>query len=257
MLSIGEFSKLCMVTTKTLRHYDLIGLLKPKELNNENGYRYYSVKQLGIMQKILRLKEYGFSLEEIKPLLEGDDENLGNAMKSKLLNLQLFFEQEKLKLHRLKKDIEDIRRGDFMKQQLQISLVETAPVNIASVRETIAIKDFQVIMQKLFSCGLPCEGVPFAIYHSPEFNPEATDVEVGFPTSVNSEKTRMLEGGLCAKGVHYGDYSSLHESYMAMGKWIEENGYKVVRPPYEKYVNDPATTPKQDLITEIYFPIKK
>lgn len=39
MLSIGEFSKLCMVTTKTLRHYDLIGLLKPKELNNENGYK--------------------------------------------------------------------------------------------------------------------------------------------------------------------------------------------------------------------------
>jgi len=257
MLSIGEFSRLCMVTTKTLRHYDLIGLLKPKELNNENGYRYYSVEQLGIMQKILRLKDYGFSLEEIKPLLNGDDNNLSNAMKNKLAELQLFFEQEKNKLHRLRKDIEDIRRGDFMKQQLEISLVETAPVNIASVRETIAIKDFSIIMQKLFACGLPCEGLPIAIYHCPEFNPESTDVEVGFPTSVKSEKTRMLEGGLCAKGVHYGDYSTLHESYMAMGKWIEENGYKVVRPPYEKYVNDPANTLKQDLITEIYFPIEK
>ncbi len=43
-----------------------------------------------------------------------------------------------------------------MKKQLQISLVETAPVNIATVRETIAIKDFTDIMQKLFS-ALPCE----------------------------------------------------------------------------------------------------
>lgn len=72
MLSIGEFSKLCMVTTKTLRHYDLIGLLKPKELNNENGYRYYSVGQLSTMLKIMRLKEYGFSLEEIKPLMDAE-----------------------------------------------------------------------------------------------------------------------------------------------------------------------------------------
>ena len=77
-----------------------------------------------------------------------------------------------------------------MKQAFQISLVETAPVNIASVREIIAIKDFHSIFDKLFASGLPCEGAPLAIYHSPDFNPEQTDVEVGFPTSVKSEKTR-------------------------------------------------------------------
>ena len=257
MLSIGEFSKLCMVTTKTLRHYDLIGLLKPRELNNENGYRYYSVEQLCIMQKILRLKDYGFSLEEIKPLLDGDNNILGYAMNKKLMELQQLLEQEIIKVHRLKSDLIDLKKGDFMKQQLQISLVETAPINIATVRETISIKDFPQIMKKLFSCGLPCEGAPVAIYHSPDFNPESSDVEVGFPTSIKSEKTRMLEGGLCAKGVHLGDYSTLHESYMAIGKWIEDNGYKVVRPPYEKYINDPENTPKEALITEIYFPIEK
>ncbi len=257
MLSIGEFSKLCMVTTKTLRHYDSIGLLKPRELNNENGYRYYSVGQLGTMQKILRLKEYGFSLDEIKALIDADDDRLSNAMKEKLAVHTLYLEQEKQRLQRLKNDIEDLRKGDFMKQQLQISVVETAPVNIASIRDTIAVKDFSDIMQRLFSCGLPCEGPPIAIYHSPEFNPESTDVEVGFPTSVKSGQTRMLEGGLCVKGVHYGDYSLLHESYMAMGKWIEENGYEIVNPPYEKYINDPDNTPKQDLITEIYFPVEK
>ncbi len=257
MLSIGEFSKLCMVTTKTLRHYDLIGLLKPQALNRENGYRNYSALQLCEMQKILRLKDYGFSLEEINTLMDAEDDKLIIAMKEKLIEHELRLEQEKHKLHRLKKDIEDVKKGDFMKQQFQISLVETAPVNIASVRETIAIKDFSNLMQKLFACGLPCEGPPVAIYHCPDFNPESTDVEVGFPTGIQSEKTRILEGGLCAKGVHYGMYSSLHESYMAMGKWIEENGYTIARPPYEKYINDPATTPIQDLITEIYFPIKK
>lgn len=40
MLSIGEFSNICKVSTKTLRYYAEIGLLKPSEVNPENGYRY-------------------------------------------------------------------------------------------------------------------------------------------------------------------------------------------------------------------------
>ena len=40
MLSIGEFSKICQVSAKTLRYYDEIGLLRPEEINPENGYRY-------------------------------------------------------------------------------------------------------------------------------------------------------------------------------------------------------------------------
>lgn len=257
MLSIGAFSKLCMVTTKTLRHYDLIGLLKPMELNQENEYRYYGVEQLGTMLKILRLKEYGFSLDEILPLVDVDDAVLGSAMKEKLGELHRRVEGEKLKLQRLKRDIDDLMKGDFMKQQLQIAIVETAPVNIASVRDIIDIKEFSTLMQRLYASGLPCEGPPVAIYHCPDFNPEATDVEVGFPTSVVGEQTRMLEGGICVKGVHCGDYALLHESYMAIGKWMEDNGYTVAGPPYEKYINDPSNTPKDDLITEIYFPVKQ
>jgi effector-binding domain-containing protein len=209
------------------------------------------------MNKILQLKDYGFSLDEIKSLLVNDDDKLIIAMKDKLFKMQIAYEQEKLKLNRLKSDIEKIEKGDFMKNQLEISLVETAAVNIVSVREIIAIKDFSNIMKKIFECGLTCEGYPLAIYHSSEFNPDSTDVEVGFPTSIKSDKTRMLDGGLCAKGIHNGDYSTLHKSYMEIGKWIEENGYKIAKPPYEKYINDPAVTPKQDLITEIYFPIVK
>ena len=79
-------------------------------------------------------------------------------MTDKLLDMQVFIENEKLKIHRLKKDIENIRRGDFMKQQFEISLIETAPVNIVSLRETIAIKDFSILMKKVFE-GLPCEGI--------------------------------------------------------------------------------------------------
>ena len=56
MLSIGEFSKICQVSTKTLRYYAEIGLILPDEINLENGYRYYSIDQLE--QKKHRMKNY-------------------------------------------------------------------------------------------------------------------------------------------------------------------------------------------------------
>lgn len=66
MLSIGEFSRICEVTPKTLRYYEEIGLLYPEKISLENGYRYYSIKQLEKMLLINRLKSYKLSLEEIK-----------------------------------------------------------------------------------------------------------------------------------------------------------------------------------------------
>ena len=56
MLSIGEFSKICQVSAKTLRYYDEIGLLRPEEINPENGYRYYRVEQL---ERMLFIKVVG------------------------------------------------------------------------------------------------------------------------------------------------------------------------------------------------------
>ncbi len=257
MLSIGEFSKLCMVTTKTLRHYDSIGLLRPLEQGEENGYRYYGVEQLNTMLRIMRLKDYGFSLEEIRDLLNSDEGTLSRAMSVKHRELKMNLEKEAMILARLRQDIDDVIEGVFMKNQLQISLVEVDPVNIASVRETIAIKDFNTLFGKLYALGLPCQGPPIAIYHCPDFNPEATDVELGFPTNATSENTRTLDGGLMVKGTHYGDYAYLHESYMELGKYVESNGYKVRSAPYEKYIHDSANTPKEQLITEIYFPVSK
>lgn len=68
MLSIGEFSNICKVSTKTLRYYAEIGLLEPSEVNPENGYRYYAIEQLEKMLFINRLKSYSFSLDQIMRL---------------------------------------------------------------------------------------------------------------------------------------------------------------------------------------------
>lgn len=69
-LKIGEFSKLCRVTIKTLRHYEELGLLCPAEIDDYSGYRYYEIGQAVRLNRILHLKCLGLSLDEIRELFE-------------------------------------------------------------------------------------------------------------------------------------------------------------------------------------------
>src|SRR5690348_8715070 len=72
MLRIGDFSRLGKVTVQALRHYDQLGLLKPVEVDHFTGYRFYSAAQLPRLNRILLLKDLGFSLEQVKELLDED-----------------------------------------------------------------------------------------------------------------------------------------------------------------------------------------
>ncbi|MDL1909078.1 MerR family transcriptional regulator [Chloroflexi bacterium CFX6] len=70
MIRIGDFSKLSRVPVKTLRYYDEMGLLEPVEVDPFTGYRLYEYSQLSTLNRILALKDLGFSLEEIGRLLD-------------------------------------------------------------------------------------------------------------------------------------------------------------------------------------------
>ena len=69
MIKIGDFSKLAHVSIKTLHHYDDLGLLKPRHIDRYSGYRYYEIEQLSQLNRILALKDLGFSLEQVAQLL--------------------------------------------------------------------------------------------------------------------------------------------------------------------------------------------
>jgi DNA-binding transcriptional MerR regulator len=71
MLSIGEFASLGMVSVRTLRHYDEIGLLPPAHIDQQTGYRAYSADQLRQLNRIAALKGLGLSLTQAKQLLDG------------------------------------------------------------------------------------------------------------------------------------------------------------------------------------------
>lgn len=72
-MQIGEFAKLCGTRISVLRHYDKCGLLTPVHTDNLTGYRYYAPGQAKTFQQITSLKDAGFSLSEIRAVLNGKD----------------------------------------------------------------------------------------------------------------------------------------------------------------------------------------
>lgn len=90
MYSIGEISKIVNVSTDTLRYYDEIGLLTPSRIDPSSKYRYYSDEQVKFILLIMELKEYGFTLQEIKELSKCKDPTLlKNAFYKRLEALKI------------------------------------------------------------------------------------------------------------------------------------------------------------------------
>lgn len=75
-LTIGQMAKLNHISEQTLRFYNKIKLLEPDNVNEETGYRYYSIKQSAILDMIQYMKSLGMELKEIKAILSQKDSGL-------------------------------------------------------------------------------------------------------------------------------------------------------------------------------------
>ena len=266
MLTIGEFSKISRVSTKTLRYYDQIGLIKPGYVSNETGYRYYEATQLRDMLLISRLKQYQFSLPEIAGVLaKKDNDYLARMIQDKKGQFLSQISSQQRILLQMEQDIEKIeRREDIMQSNYVIKTVELQQKNIYSLRQMMSLKDFGEVFGKLFA-GLGKNsytpaGPTMGIYHDEEnFNREHSDIEVGIIVAQSSgENIRQLNPGFCCMAEHVGPYDDFTACYTALAEWIEREGYTVSGPPIELYVKGcQDNLPPSEYVTEIYFPIKK
>lgn len=71
--SVGEVARLAGVSVRTLHHYDRIGLLTPG-VRTGAGYRGYDQADIARLQRVLAYRELGFALDDIRALLDGDDD---------------------------------------------------------------------------------------------------------------------------------------------------------------------------------------
>lgn len=272
MLSIGEFSNICKVSTKTLRYYAEVGLLLPNEINPENGYRYYAVEQLETMLFINRLKTYNFSLDEIKAILESkdiQDENLCFSLVQKKIEIAKQIQTFESTLKQMNNDILSLKNGKSIMSYLDdidIKLVEVEKMYLISIRKRICEPNFaneykecfHKLLRMITDKKLTAVASPMVLFHDSEFTPLGLDTEFAIPVKERATGTRDFSPGLCIKTVLCGSYLNLASVYTKQREWADKEGYESSGALHEVYQVDPSMISNEsELITEVYYPVKK
>ena len=84
--TVNKLAGLSGISSRTLRFYDQIDLLKPARVSS-NGYRVYGQNEVDTLQQILFYRELGFALEEIKSLLNTPDFDREKSLQNHLTAL--------------------------------------------------------------------------------------------------------------------------------------------------------------------------
>ncbi|MGN1020229.1 MAG: MerR family transcriptional regulator [Aristaeellaceae bacterium] len=263
MLSIGQFSRACHVSVKTLRHYEKIGLLLPTRVDEWTGYRYYDEGLIDAMLLIQRLKRYGFPLVAIGQILANPAAG-PEALRRQRQVLASQLAQQTLVLRELDRHLAAMERTDDImayQPEYDITLREVPARPIISRRQRMSVEDYGSVIGRLYEEAarqrIAPDGPPMTIYHSEAFDPEDTDMELALPVPRPEDATRMLPGGLMAVTTHRGSYAQLPEAYGAMARWIASQNLEPDGAPFEIYRQGPGQGDPQDWQTDICFPVRR
>jgi effector-binding domain-containing protein len=255
-----------------LRHYDEIGILKPKKIDKYTNYRLYSVEQIPVVNKIQALKEMGFSLIEISKLMESnfDSKHLLILLENKKHALKLQIKSQEEKLLRVNSTIKFISEENYI-MNYDITIKSIPKYRVICLRDIISTYSDEGVLWKELSdfisknnikASEPC----YAIYYDEGYKDSNVDVEI---TSVLAEdvdiktskriKVRNLEGVEQMVSIfHKGPFEEMTKAYHALGVWMESNNYKWNGPSRAIYHKGPWCNDKpEDFLTEIQAPIKK
>lgn len=284
--SIGEVAEMCSVSIKTLRYYDQIGLVIPEFRNEESKYRYYSKQQMIKLFIIRQLRKLGFSVKEIKELLENlNVEEMEEAINNRLDAIDA--EMKELEIckaigenlrERLKRGGDILSRADgifsnaYMDTMDNIKLERIEEGTLLYVREVmknycnsdVSLSQWITITDKCTELGLIRKSPIIVTYYAQpleQFLMKDTDVEFGILVSGDkgdNKDFRKFGGFDAVTKIHVGKYSDAVNSHISMMQWINQNGYELAGPISEEFIVSPVDIDnEEEHITKIIMPVKK
>lgn len=270
MLKIGEFSKLCHVSVRMLRHFEEMGLLLPERVDPFTGYRYYTASQLTTVSTIVSLQRMGLSLTAIGEILESSSTSQALETHIEACYQKKLKEAEKLQvqLWQLKAAGERLRRKEEIMKNYIVVAKELPSCQVASLRDTLSTYTEEGrLWEKLHAEIAPQHpkfaNPPFstAIYHDAEYNEANPDVEVQVSVIGSYQDTghvffKKLPARLVASVTFTGAYDQITDVNITAMRWIEENGYRTNGTMFNVYHVGPGDTSEPEKwVTECCFPI--
>lgn len=284
MLKIGDLSRLTKVSVRSLRHYDKLGLLKPAFINTKTSHRYYTLDQLERLNRIIALKNLGFSLQQVGQLLEAklSATDIRSMLEHKKQELELLVETQKRALVEVDFRLSRIEQEGQMRDcDVVVKTIEPCHV-FSAVQATPRGKDIADFMFGLYRT-LTAQGIELehaiGVFHSTNkgagWQRKNTSLPFGssklegtFVSSTAYEKAIPYRNGLIhskqlpgvkkvASIIYKGPFRHRDSAIMSLLKWVDYSHHLLLGPIREVYhrIENNNTEHTENLV-EIQFPVK-
>jgi DNA-binding transcriptional MerR regulator len=271
MFSIGEFARHGRVSVRMLRHYDTIGLLRPACVDPVSGYRLYQASQLAELNRVIALKELGFTLQQVQSILaeKVSAAELRGMLKLRRAEIQAVLEAETTRLARVEArllTIEDEARAPA--DGVVIRRLE--PVRVAELSaeaagwEPEAITPvigplYSELWRLLCSAEVGAAGPALAYYEDTPDGEGAIVVHATVPVVAEASGDRgfaiadLPAVERAAVIIHHGSMDDVMATGQALARWIDANGYRSAG--YSREVTLAWSPDPEQWVTELQQPI--
>jgi len=284
MIKIGDFSKLAHVTVKTLHHYGELGLLKPAHVDRYTSYRYYTLDQLPRLNRILALKELGFSLEQIIQLLDEDLslEEMRGMLRMKQMELARSVADEQTRLASVERRLLQLAQ-DGHPPHNEIAIKEVPAQTVLAARVVAASEEAilparhslqSLLRNHIERARLKPVSPWFGLVDNQPYVDNDLEVELAIGVQLRqnqragdwgSSPIKLMELPAVesmASAIHEGESATLTNTYAQLYAWTQSNGYQIAGPYREIYLPETGVSisPDTDLdagFTELQCPVQR
>jgi DNA-binding transcriptional MerR regulator len=240
MFTIGDFAAFGQVSARMLRHYDAIGLLRPTVVDQTTGYRYYSADQFSRLNRIIALKDLGFTLQQVHEMVDAklSAEELRGMLRLRQAQLEDELARSASRLVSVEARLRLIEKEGHMPIE-DVVLKRIAPAKVAelsALSKSYDGEDIGPVIQPLFgqlfdrlgAAGVMPAGSPVAYYE------DAADDQILVHAAVPVDADKVADVDVhelpelpqAATIVHQGDMMEADRSMQTLARWIEDNGYR-------------------------------
>ncbi|MFN8099898.1 MAG: MerR family transcriptional regulator [Dermatophilaceae bacterium] len=252
MLSIGEFARLAGVSVRMLRHYDRLGLLTPARVDAFTGYRRYAADQLERADRLVALKDLGFTLEQVGRILDDqlDARQWRSLLEARADELRAAIVADTSRLQAVEARLSALREENSMSHSdfhtKALPALELAAV-VAQVGESDNVGDvvgplFDRLVQTLATTGTQRRGPDIGYYSGDGETLTAAAAAQVAPDSVPDGLTAVALPAVPRALVTTwtgGEISGIQQGWQALVREVEARELTGVGPCREVYLRTP------------------
>ncbi|WP_109505706.1 MerR family transcriptional regulator [Nocardioides speluncae] len=267
MLSIGDFARHAQVSVRMLRHYDALGLLVPASVDPATGYRSYAASQLPRINRIVALKNLGFTLDQVGRILseELSAEELRGMLRLREAELAAQIDADRVRLAAVGHRLRTIESEGTM-SELEYVEKSLPAVRLAQITATVDTQAeigptvgpmFERLVGSLAAAGMSMAGPAVAWYGA---DGERVRLAAAFPTSAEKATADGVEIGelgaveRALTVVHRGSMETIGDTWQALAQQVEARGQQPQLPSREVYLETPEDDP-DGWVTELQQPL--